>query len=312
MRKAYFLTILLACLTGALLAGLDTPQPLIDPPRPGRLTGQITPPGRIKTLRAVSRVTGREYPPTKLDRTSGVFVFADLPGSASYDLVVTTTDGRTFEGIDLEFVDARLGRLAELHRRALDLPATEPVFTPDDAEAILAFIRAGGREDFMDTRRTLYLTGRGPRGVALVELLRTRAFHESASAAGPQIVWRVELWYFRREGVQWRRLGNVHRVLRRLRGSPGQLRAIDVEYYPALSGFIDRLGRSTPISFPLPKTPDATRGRPAESTLRLPDKPHIVAPPVTAEPSTRPARTRPTTQPGPAAATPAAEQPTHR
>ena len=255
---------------------VDDP-PVVPKPKPGKLTGRITPAGKIGTLKALSRVTGKTYLPASLDKNTGEFVFTDLPGDAVYDVCVTTRDGRQIEGIDLEFVDARLGRLAELRRKQLGLPRKKkPDFTRRDAEAILKF--AADWKDFMDFRRVLYIRGHGDRATVLVELMRTREFYNSREhgAETGDLVWRIELWYMEKRGGGWERIPNVERVLRRLRAKPSEWRKIDVEYYPALTGRIDAGGKSQPVKFRIPEKPDPSRGRAAGTKIDIKTKPHVL------------------------------------
>ena len=124
----------------------------------------------------------------------------------------------------------------------------------------------------MDTNRLLYLHGDGETATALVELMRTKDFH----AGTGQLIWRVELWYFRKAGGGWERIPNVERVLRRKRCSPDDLKAVSVAYYPELSVYVDRQGKSDPVAFTLPAKEDPSRGRPAGSETKLKTKPHVL------------------------------------
>lgn len=253
------------------------PDPPVWTPKPGQITGCITPGGKVRRLHAVCRSDGREYSPTRWDWQSGKFTFADLPGNQSYDLCITTTDGRSIEGIDLSRLEAPLHRVAAARREALGLPEpTVAAFTANDVRAIRRFLV--GWKDFMDTRRLLYLRGHGDEATALVELIRSRPFHGSGNApdAGGEMVWRIELWYLRREGQAWRRVERAERLLRRFRGSLEEWRTIDVTYLPTLSVPIDRHGRCDTVDCTLPEKTDPSRGRPAESKIDLATEPHIL------------------------------------
>lgn len=173
--------------------------PLVGPPKTGSVTGTLSPAGIIKELRAVSRVTGDNFLPDQFDKATGRFTFDNLPGDARYDLIISLADGRGIEGIDLDFVDSRLLRLAEQRRRQLGLPAEPPrPFTAADAQEILKFVT--DLKDFMDIRRVLYVAGQDRRATVLVELMRARDFH----AAKPgEVIWRVELWYFQYYSGGW-------------------------------------------------------------------------------------------------------------
>ncbi|MFP4355366.1 MAG: hypothetical protein ACLFUJ_09625 [Phycisphaerae bacterium] len=250
---------------------LQPDEPLVAKPKPGSVQGQIRPAGKIKGLSAVCRVTGTVHQPDRLDKETGQFAFDSLPGGQAYDICIATADGRVIEGIDLRFVDQRLMELAEIRGKQLDLPAAPAHrFTQKDAQAVAQFV--GRQEDFMDWGRTLYVRGHGRYATALVELMRTRAFHAGAG----QVIWRVELWYFEFQAGGWERLNNQHRVLRRVRVSPQQWKAIHVEYVPSLSVYVDADGKSKPVDFQIPEKPDVHTSRPAGSEPKLPAKPILL------------------------------------
>ena len=270
----------------ALLASapLAEDPPLVPPPTPGPITGTLAPPALVKALAAVSRATGKTYQPAQFDRATGRFAFRDLPGDSRYDLVLALTDGRQIEGIDLDFVDQRLLRLAEQRRADLGLPPSPPRdFTPADADAICRFV--ADLTDFMDIRRVLYVAGQGTRATVLVELIRARGFH--ASKPG-EVIWRVELWYFQFAAGAWQRLPNQERVLRREQLPADQWRKIDVTYDPALSVLVSPDGTSSPLEFTIPRMSDPSRGRPAGTDVELSTPPHILglATPAATQPAT--------------------------
>ncbi|HDY65984.1 MAG TPA: hypothetical protein ENH84_07130 [Phycisphaerae bacterium] len=288
------LVVFLSASAWAEKVALEDDPPLVLKPKPGKLTGRIAPAEKVQTLKAVSRVTGKTYLPRSLDEKTGEFTFTALPGDAVYDICVATADGRRIEGIDLDFVDARMLRLAEVRRKQLGLPEKKkPSFTRRDVEAILKF--AAGWEDFMDFRRILYIRGYGNRATVLIELMRLREFHDSRKQGGEtgDLVWRIELWYMEKRGGGWERIPNVERVLHRLRAKPAEWRKIHVEYYPRMSVRIDAKGRSDFLDIILPDTPDASRGRPANTRPKLKTKPHVLG---LDEPSTRPAKKKPQTR----------------
>ncbi|MCD4826121.1 MAG: hypothetical protein K8S55_16135 [Phycisphaerae bacterium] len=281
MKKVPVILVIVAALLSCGGVKLKDDPPVAKPPKAGRLTGTISPANAVKTLTAVSRVTGKKYQPHSFDKKTGRFAFGKLPGDATYDICISTTDSRNIEGINLNFVDSRMLRLLAIRRKQLGLPAkkTQKPFTQADADAITKLIIAGGKKDFMDYRRVLYIRGKGPRATVLLELMRTTGFHKSRmDDQKSDIVWRVELWYFARRGGGWERLANVERILRRVRTKPHEWQAISVEYYPALSSYVDADGKSKPVNFKISPKPDATRGRPANTKIKLSTKPHIILP----------------------------------
>ncbi len=273
--------ILILAAASVCFAGETPPVTLTaDPPlpaaKPGTLKGHISPAAKIQSLRAICRATGAEYEPAAFDAQTGRFTFADLPGGAAYDICIATKDSRQIEGIDLSFVDARLEQLAAARRARLHLPApSRGTFTRNDVRTIRRFVAHW--RDFMDTRRVLYIQGWGNRAVVLVELLRLREFyHARKTGSGlPDIVWRVELWYFTRQGDGWARIPNVERVLRRVRTTPSEWETISVEYDPRLTMTLDEAGRCTPLTYTIPDAPDPAKGRPAHTAPKLKTQPTI-------------------------------------
>lgn len=276
MRRNFQNAILILGLATLCPADGTAPVKLVDDPplsapKPGTLTGQISPAEKIQLLRAICRATGRKYEPTTFDAGTGRFTFADLPGDAVYDLCITTVDGRDVEGIDLSFVDARLERLAEARRAQLQLPPRKPGrFTQKDVDAILQFVADG--KDFMDTRRVLYVRGHGGRAVVLIERMRLKNFYNAKA----DVIWRIELWYFVRRAGGWERIPNVERVLRRVRAKPSEWETISVEYDPRLSMIIDEAGNSKPLTYTISPKPDPAKGRPAHTPSKLETKPILL------------------------------------
>ena len=262
--------------------------PTTTPPKAGTVTGRVTPANRISLLRAVSRTTGKTHLPDSFGKATGNFVIKNLPGDARYDIWVTTTDGRDYQGVDLDFTDARMLRLAAIRREQLKLPPERRhKFCQEDVEWICNFVDK--QESFTDIKRVLYVQGQGRRATALVELMRTREFY----SAGGTIVWRMELWYFDYKYDGWQRLSAQERILERRRIKPDQWKKIHLEYYPELSAYITPEGKCKPVEFKIPDKPDITRGRPANTEPKQKTKPHVfgldAAPEAAPKPTTAPA-----------------------
>jgi len=278
---------LLALAAAAAAGVMDFPDdpPVASKPAAGDMTGTITPAGKVRRLHAVSRVTGKVYAPASYDRRSGEFRFADLAGDATYDLVVTLPDGGRIEGIDLNWHEARMLRLAQLRRKQLKLVPKRPRdFAPDDVEELLTYVK--DLRDFADVRRALYVQGHGKRATMLVEVMRVRDFY---ARKGHQLIWRTELWYFVNRYGGWERVGNVERVLERHRIEKSAWEKITLVYDPALSVTIDEKGVSRPVKFRIPVDLDPARGRLANTPPVQKAKPIILG--VTKdESSTQPAK----------------------
>ena len=273
MRWISCATIAAILIAAAALGGvkLVEDKPSVKPPRSGDVTGQITPAARIRDLGAISRVTEKRFTPTRFDRQTGKFVFKDLPGDASYDLCVKTADGRELEGIDLDFLDARMLRLAAQRRKQLNLPPEAPHdFSVEDVNLIVKQLTS--LREFIEIHRPLYVEGHGKWATVLIELMRTREHY----AGGDRLIWRVELWYMEYRHGGWEKIGNQERVLRRLRVAPAVWQQTHIEYYHTLSAYIDDQGHSSSIEFKVPDKPDITRGRPANTKPVQPVKPYVL------------------------------------
>ena len=261
--------------------------PVVRPPRAGDIRGTISPAGKVQVIWAVSRTTKKTYQADSFNGRTGKFVFKGLPGDATYDVCVKTSDGRTLEGIDLNFVDHRLLRLAVERRKQLKLPPERPhEFDQEDVKELVKYV--DGLKDFMDDRRILYVHGQGRRATLLLELLRTRDFY---AKAGSQIIWRVELWYFEFQYGGWDQVKDTAKVLRRERIQLPDFRQITLEYYPQLSVYILPTGYAKPLKFKIPDKADPTRGRIPAAPMKLEIKPHVsgldVKPEATSKPTTQ-------------------------
>jgi len=245
--------------------------PPVAAPKAGHISGRITPPEKVALLKAVSRQTRQSYLAAEFDVRTGSFTFRNLPGDANYDLIIQTNDGRSIEGIDLNFADSRLLRLAEVRRKQLSLPpAPARKFTGDDVRELTKYVV--DLKDFMEIRRMLYLRGHGKRATMLVELMRARDFY---ARRGGEVIWRIELWYFENHFGGWERTANLEKVLERRRIAADVWRKVHVEYYPQLSIHVDAKGSAGRVEFKIPEKPDPSRGRPANTPVRLETRPHV-------------------------------------
>lgn len=274
MRKLALIT--LATLAGlALGAGgkdLTEDPPAAPRPKPGDLAGMIEKAGPAGRLSAISRVTGQRYAPASFDAKTGQFLFKGLPGDARYDLCIVTGDKRRIEGIDLDWAEARLARLAEIRRKQLAIPAP-PVrtFTEADARSLVKYL--ADLKDFTDTRRPLYLAGQGDKAAMLVEVMRTTDFY---ARKDNQVIWRMELWYFTCNAGGWEKQDNTERVLERERVPLEQWQAITLVYEPALSVYVDPDGKSSPVRYAIPDKLDPAKGRLAGTEFKQDTKPIFV------------------------------------
>jgi len=283
-----------AAAIASLAVEIREDPPLASRPSSGSVAGRITPPAKVASVHAVSRVTGKRYAPEKFDRKTGKLRFDKLPGDATYDVTIVTPDGARIEGIDLSWHEPRLLRLAEIRRKQLKLPAPpKHEFSAGDAAELIRYVR--DLKDFADVRRVLYLRGDGPQATMLVEVMRIRDFYAKKA---DQLIWRTELWYFKYAYGGWERVANVERVLERHRIPAAKWRKITLVYYPELSVHVDENGRARPVNFQIPAKLDPARGRIAGTEPVQKTKPAIfiegkkqAQPPP--KPLTRPARKSP-------------------
>ncbi len=275
-------------LTVAVVSAIDIREdpPVASRPASGDVTGRITPAGKIAEIYAVSRVTLKRYKPTRFDKKTGQFRFKNLPGDAIYDVGILTKDSERIEGIDLSWHEARLQRLAAIRRKQLKLPAEQGrEFTQKDADELIKYVK--DLKDFCNVRRVLYIKGTGLRATMLAETMRVREVH---AQRGDEVIWRMELWYFRYRYGGWERVGNVERLLERRRIQSSEWKAITLVYYPALSAYVNEKGRAGPVKFTIPKRFDLARGRLAGTNPVQKTKPIIIGLTATTRPTTQATR----------------------
>ena len=275
--------------------GLEEDSPSMSRAVLGKLRGKIAlPEGQgIAVIQAVCREDGKSYSASKWDRKSGRFTFNGLPGDASYDIQLLTESGRRLEGIDLDYVDAKLLQMAARRREQLGLPPEGwHEFTEADARELAKYVEK--MKDFMDIRRVLYIRGHGRRATMLVELIRASDFH---ARKRDELIWRIELWYFERSRGGWRRVENVERVIERQRLSAKQWQKLHVEYFPELTVRLDATGTAGPLYFRVPDKADPSRGRVPGTEITVKTGPHVLGLANQPEPTSRPASSRASTRP---------------
>ncbi len=159
-----------------------------------------------------------------VDAESGTFRFTHLDRKRHYDIAIKTKTGR-IEGVDMRFMPDAAGKATK--RPGDDKRA----FETEDAEQIRRLVITPQR--FMNQVELLALHGEDRTAVAVVNLVCTRKFH---SGQGAEVVWRVELWYYRWEYGGWARVPNTERILYRERFEKKTWQAMRVRFDPALGG----------------------------------------------------------------------------
>jgi hypothetical protein len=126
--------------------------------------------------------------------------FGNLQPETPYDIAIEMADGTLLCGADMSWCDPTP---ADPEAEAMG---------DDDREAIRAIVQ--NILGFADKPKLAILVGTHERAVGLVDLTRTKAFH---SDKGDEVIWRVEIWFFKWENGGWERVADQSRVLRRER-----------------------------------------------------------------------------------------------
>jgi hypothetical protein len=125
--------------------------------------------------------------------------FTNLLPDVSYSAQITLADGTILNGIDLGWYN-------------LEPPkeGTKPM-TRDDREQVRAIIQ--DIPSFYNKSEILHLRGDHDRAVTLVQLVRDTDFYNGAG----EVVWRIELWYFKNQYGGWEKVQQQNKVSRRER-----------------------------------------------------------------------------------------------
>ena len=144
-----------------------------------------------------------------------------LPDTA-YDVKVELADGTVLQGVPMgwympEPAGAKHEAIEEEDRKQVD-----ELFT--------------GIKAFENKRNILLFRGNHDHATVLAELIRDTPFH---SAKEGEVIWRVELWYFKNQHGGWEKISQQSRVLRRERfKSPQEFEkeAKRIRWCPELGG----------------------------------------------------------------------------
>jgi hypothetical protein len=127
-------------------------------------------------------------------------IFHNLTAGAAHDVRLTLADGTILQGVDLSWYNQEPAK------------ADAEPFNDEDREQIRAILQ--DVKGFTNRNDILKLTGDHNRAVLLAQLIRDRDFHADK---GGEIIWRIELWYFKNNYGGWEKIGQVNKVLRRER-----------------------------------------------------------------------------------------------
>jgi len=125
--------------------------------------------------------------------------FTNLLLNVPYDVRIDLADGTVMQGVNLDWYDAEPAR------------KNAAPFDNDDLDQVKQILAVPA---FANQQDILMMNATHDRAAFLIRFLRTSAFH---SDAGGEVIWRVEIWYFKNEHGGWAALSDVNKVLRRER-----------------------------------------------------------------------------------------------
>jgi hypothetical protein len=177
-------------------------------------------------------------------------IFDNLLPQTSYDVRIETADGAVLQGVDMSWYDAE----------AAD-PRAEALSEEDRAEirSIVTDVPS-----FYNKCSVVRAAGSHERATVLVQLVRDKDFHAGAG----EVIWRMELWYFKNEAGGWAVVPQQNKVLQRVRFASHQAyhAATDKLQWVAELGGI-RLGKDRAVvtrKLTMPAAPGKPATRPGE------------------------------------------------
>ncbi|MGH7213585.1 MAG: hypothetical protein ACREIT_02295 [Tepidisphaeraceae bacterium] len=126
--------------------------------------------------------------------------FQKLESDTPHSIVITLADGGILHGADLSW-----------HNEEPANPEAGAM-TQDDLAQVNAIVT--DVQAFTNKHQILHLRGDHERAVAVLQLVRDREFHADK---GGEIIWRIEIWYFRNNNGGWEKERQLNRILRRER-----------------------------------------------------------------------------------------------
>lgn len=176
--------ILAALLTGASARAAD-------------LVVQLPPDAKAKSATAVAAAM-KVQSAGEID--GHTITYKNLLPATAYSVRIALDDGTILTGVDMRW-------------HSMEKPAAEGrPLSDEDREQIRALVQ--DVRQFYDRSEVLDLQGDHDRATALVQQIRDSAFH---SDKGGEVIWRVELWYFKNRHGGWERVSQTNKVLRRER-----------------------------------------------------------------------------------------------
>ncbi|MDB5303429.1 MAG: hypothetical protein JWM97_978 [Phycisphaerales bacterium] len=146
--------------------------------------------------------------------------FEKLLPDTPYDVRLTLADGVVLQGVNLNWYDDEEAR-----------PDAGEI-KDEDRNEIKQIV---GINPFYNKTEILQLRGNHDRAVALVQYVRDKDFVEGAG----QVIWRVELNYFKNQHGGWERVGQQNKIVRRERYKSHdafKTGIANIRFIPALGG----------------------------------------------------------------------------
>ncbi|MGA2501194.1 MAG: hypothetical protein ABSH20_25935 [Tepidisphaeraceae bacterium] len=131
---------------------------------------------------------------------SGTIKFENLLPSTKYDVIITLEDGTILRGVDMGWY------LTEKKPKQ-----AEPL---DDEDKTALRELFDGIQAFENKRNMLLFNGNQDRATVLAELIRDNGFYANK---GTEVIWRIELWYFKNQHGGWEKVQQQNQVLYRER-----------------------------------------------------------------------------------------------
>jgi hypothetical protein len=153
-----------------------------------------------------TKVTNAEAKPLKMKlvtpgKVDGATVrFTNLLPDTAYDVKLTLSDGTVLQGVNMGWYD-----MEPANPDAGDI-------TDDDKQQIVAVLKQVLA--FSNKNDLILLNGNHDRATALVQLVRDKPFH---SDSGDEVIWHMELWYYKNEHGGWEKVQQANEILRRER-----------------------------------------------------------------------------------------------
>lgn len=126
--------------------------------------------------------------------------FTNLLPNVPYDLTLKLADGTVLQGVNMGWYDLEPAN-----------PDAAPINEDDKAQitAVLKQVLS-----FFNRNDIVLLNGTHDRATVLVQLVRDKGFH---SDKGDEVIWRMELWYYKNEHGGWEKVQQAAEMLRRER-----------------------------------------------------------------------------------------------